>query len=96
MANSSPKLIQTWWQVTLRVASIYVALTSLGFMIWKSTGDDAGTQLVGFVLAALVLVVGAIVAFCHRNVEAGVLALIFVTWALVSAWSVLSRLARAA
>jgi len=84
-------------QVTLRLGGIYVVLTSIGFTIWKTTGDDAGYQLValfvGFVLAAIVLAVGAIVAFCRRHAEVGMLALLFVAWALISGWSVLSRLA---
>lgn len=99
MAHSTPSKRRTWLEITLRIAGAYVVLTSLGFAIWKTTGDDAGYQLVGllvgFLVAAVVLLVGAIVQFCRRNSEAGVLALLFMAWAFISAWSVMDRLARA-
>ena len=99
MAYFAPNKIGTWLEITLRIAGAYVVLTSIGFAIWKTTGADAGVELVallaGFVIAAIVLLVGGIVEFCRRDSRAGALALVFVVLALISAWSVLSRLARA-
>ena len=89
MAHFTPSKRGTWLETTLRVAGTYVVLTSIGFAIWKTTGDDAGYQLVGlllgFLVAAVVLLVGAIMEFCRRNSEAGVLALVFMAWAFISA-----------
>ena len=83
----------------MRLAGAYVALTSIGFVIWKETGDDAGYQvlglLVGFLVAAMVLLVGSIMQLRRRNLDSGLLALLFMAWALISAWSVVDRLARA-
>src|SRR5688572_15642685 len=80
MASSSPSRRTMWPETTLRIAAAYVALASVGFGIWKTTGDDAGYQLVGllvgFVVAAIILLAGAIVQFCHRKFEVGLAALI--------------------
>jgi len=100
MMHSTPSKRRSWLEITLRIAGTYVVLTSIGFAIWKTTGDDAGSQLVGlligFLVAGFVLLIGAFIEFCRRNSEAGVLALVFMAWALISAWFVLARLARAA
>ena len=99
MAHSSPAKKLMWLHTMLRIVGAYVVLTSIGFAIWKTTGDDAGYQvvglLVGFLVAGVVMLVGAIVGFCRRNWEAGLVALLFMAWALISAWSVMDRLARA-
>ena len=99
MSSSLPPKRRTWLDITLRMAGAYVALTSIGFAIWKTTGDDAGHQLVGllvgFLLAGAVLLIGSIVQFRRRKSEAGLLALLFMMWALISAWSVMDRLGRA-
>jgi len=100
MTHSTQSKRRRWLETTLPIAGTYVVLTSIGFAIWKMIGDDAGYQLVGlligFLVAGVVLLIGAVIEFCRRNSEAGVLALVFMAWALISAWSVLVRLARAA
>ena len=77
MMHSSPAKKLNWLYIMLRSTAAYVALTSIGFAIWKTMGDDAGYQLVGllwgFLLAAVLLLVGAIVGFCRGASEAGMM-----------------------
>ena len=92
---SQSKKLGIWF----RIVAGYVVVTSIGFGVWRTMRVDAGPEivglLVGFVLAAIMLLFEVLLQVLRRDWSATLLALIFMLWSLFSAWTVLNRLARA-